>query len=171
MCPAFHSRERVGCPTSRPPTTKVLMAMPCPGLAHQPQERHAKTCWPFITLGRPFLSLPRLHSQCVADIIGACHPHSARQAVFREGAKPSHSGSWAARAPTPSPPPGTWKTRLYLAVAWKEHSSGPDGPDSGSRLCHSRSSLCHSRSKLCHSDDLGKLLNLLCTLFSSLGGK
>lgn len=161
---AFPSRGRVGCPTSHPPITKALMAMPCPGLAHQLQESHAKTCWPFITLERPFLSLPRHHSQCVADIIGSCHPLSDKQPAFREGAKPSRSGSWAARAPHPFSTSKHLEIAPYLAVAWKEHSNGPDGPGSRSRLCH-------SSSRLCHSDDLGKLLNLLCALFSSLGGK
>lgn len=146
---AFHSRKKVGCLNSPHSHHQRADSNVLPGTGSPARERHAKTRWPFIALGRPFLYLPRHHSQCVADIIGACRPLSASQPAFREGAKPSHSGSWA-----PISTSRCLETQPYLGVAWKEHSRGPDGPGSRSRLCH-------SRSRLCRSDDLGKFLNLI----------
>lgn len=101
---AFHSRKKVGCLNSPHSHHQRADSNVLPGTGSPARERHAKTRWPFIALGRPFLYLPRHHSQCVADIIGACRPLSASQPAFRR------VQSLAIQAPgLPSPPPGAWK--------------------------------------------------------------
>lgn len=140
----FHSRERGGYFTSHPPITTTLSGMSHPGLAHQPQEKHAKTCWPSVTLRMPVLI-------SAMSPLAACGRHHKRPVLSYQPGLPS-SGEAAklafldARAPSPAPPPETWNPGPARGWLGENTGSGSDRPD--------------LRPRFCHSDELGELLNL-----------